>query len=525
MKTSLYIPANFDANKLIADKYGKQRKKMCPWMLMYICDRIFAPYLYYKEKYRKRDVHQSFTSLKSTYLKNINSNYIRHLNFLIEQGVIISDRKWQIGFKSIGFKLAENYMHEDLIQVPIENNSFIKKINYHKEMQRAKNPELDKLYKVRAGLLAVLNNKGFTINSEKALAEVNKVYAEKEAELKPDDRLRGYQLYKHKMEKYALKAVVGEINSKPCNVVIDKSGYRLHTPVTRLPKYLRKYLSINGQQLKAWDIKNSQPYLSILLLSHHNFYHSRAKIRGELILRDLDSELYGLIKPQLQHIKPITLQDYPETLENIGDLTLKNYMQNAINGLIYDNLVVIPKGEHGYDERRDAIKERFMELLFDEPRDTIRNRYVKEQYATPFKVFDLIKSVHTGRHKYKELSSSRNRRKRLLEEQRALQFNNQQNKNDLPVKRIEIPPKECRKVDLGYTKLATLLQRVESKIVLDIICKRLLQKYPSIPLITIHDSIATTDEYLKIVEDEMKECFAQIIGVAPKLNKEKWFEG
>ena len=46
---------------------------------------------------------------------------------------------------------------------------------------------------------------------------------------------------------------------------------RVHTNVTNLAEYLRKYISINGQKLYELDIANSQPYfLALLILNHGN---------------------------------------------------------------------------------------------------------------------------------------------------------------------------------------------------------------------------------------------------------------
>ncbi len=47
---------------------------------------------------------------------------------------------------------------------------------------------------------------------------------------------------------------------------VDNTSRRFHSNLTNLPESLRQFIRINGHQLANIDIKNSQPYLSIILL-------------------------------------------------------------------------------------------------------------------------------------------------------------------------------------------------------------------------------------------------------------------
>jgi hypothetical protein len=57
---------------------------------------------------------------------------------------------------------------------------------------------------------------------------------------------------------------------------------------------------------------------------------------------------------------------------------------------------------------------------------------------------------------------------------------------------------------------------------IDVIAKRISVEYPDAPIFTIHDSISTTEEYVDVVEDIMKEELSKAIGHAPKLAREDW---
>ena len=70
--------------------------------------------------------------------------------------------------------------------------------------------------------------------------------------------------------------------------------------------------------------------------------------------------------------------------------------------------------------------------------------------------------------------------------------------------------------------LACTLQRVESYIIIDVICKRIEIERPYLPIFTIHDSIATTagnEDYIKYL---MYDEFTRIIGYKPMLKTEYW---
>lgn len=72
------------------------------------------------------------------------------------------------------------------------------------------------------------------------------------------------------------------------------------------------------------------------------------------------------------------------------------------------------------------------------------------------------------------------------------------------------------------SKLACLLQNIESHIVLSVITKRIARKYPKAPLLTIHDSIATTTKYGNQVSDVMLHELTNLVGYKPKLKLDYW---
>ena len=71
----------------------------------------------------------------------------------------------------------------------------------------------------------------------------------------------------------------------------------------------------------------------------------------------------------------------------------------------------------------------------------------------------------------------------------------------------------------GYRDLACEMQRQESRLMIDRVCGRLMMEHPGCPVITIHDAIMTTAEWVETVRRIILEEFATI-GLRPALHVE-----
>jgi len=72
------------------------------------------------------------------------------------------------------------------------------------------------------------------------------------------------------------------------------------------------------------------------------------------------------------------------------------------------------------------------------------------------------------------------------------------------------------------TLLPRVLQFVESKLFLERISLRLSKEYPKAPIFTIHDSVATTTQYVDSFKKIITEELEKAIGFTPKLHLEEW---
>lgn len=79
----------------------------------------------------------------------------------------------------------------------------------------------------------------------------------------------------------------------------------------------------------------------------------------------------------------------------------------------------------------------------------------------------------------------------------------------------KLPPKE-------KSYLPILLQRLESKLMLEIVGKKVSEVLPEAPILTIHDSFLTTKKYAEQVKILMIDTFLQHTGIAPGIKMERY---
>ena len=80
----------------------------------------------------------------------------------------------------------------------------------------------------------------------------------------------------------------------------------------------------------------------------------------------------------------------------------------------------------------------------------------------------------------------------------------------------------CKLKAKKHNTLALLLQRIESYLILDVICKRISLEKPDLPIFTIHDCIATTVGNEQYVSNIIMEEMEKFVGIAPRVSFDYW---
>lgn len=155
---------------------------------------------------------------------------------------------------------------------------------------------------------------------------------------------------------------------------IDNTSGRLHSNITNMSKGLRPFLRIKGEPLVNIDIKNSQPYLSLLLLTNPTKVSYLTK-----------NPVFALL---LQTLNVSLSQD------------VKLYINLVISGQIYEYLMV-EFAKEGLILSRTETKRQVLRILFARnrmPKEEI-NRKARQIFIKSFPKVHRIFSKIRGREK------------------------------------------------------------------------------------------------------------------------------
>lgn len=251
---------------------------------------------------------------------------------------------------------------------------------------------------------------------------------------------------------------------------------RVHTNVTRLAKELRPCLRMGGRRLGAIDVVNSQPLLLALVVAQN---------RGRE-----DCTTSGPYTPQAGAARGrsvITMSNSAgDVAEVIGQPGVRSrsffaaadeerYLRLCEDGCLYEHMVTVLRGA-GLLVGREDIKHEFFRL-----------------YYGPTTPLHLLKS---------EVS-------RAFAVAFAAEFPS--------VLRVI---RAVKRRASNYRILSHRMQRAESRLIIETVCHRLMQEHPHVPLVTIHDSILTTSEYLALVRSAMRDAYSGL-GLRPRFKVER----
>lgn len=268
---------------------------------------------------------------------------------------------------------------------------------------------------------------------------------------------------------------IDKINHHEYEVHIDDTVHRLHSVITNMHSDYRNFLTYNGEELVNIDIKNSQPYLACAILNP--LFWSRDNQLGLTIFNLSDN----IIEPFLQQELYQSIFSFFQK-HKLSDFT--PYINMVKSGKFYEELANISRVKLGKNISRKEAKILMFYIFFssNQGRHTdplineLKKLFSKEIYPA---VADLFKIIKT---KCKSISA-----------------------------------------DKQHNRLACLLQNIESEIILQRCCKRIWDEANgTIPIFTIHDSIATTKPNLAFVKKVMEEELTKAIGVPPTLDVSYW---
>lgn len=406
------------------------------------------------------NTHKGYTLLKAAYLRRIvNSHILKRLLLEMQRlGLIERDEYYVKGEKSYGYRFTKRYSHRPTQRVACRRPKLAQRIinRRHADFRHYK--------PVHKHLFEWLGR--VKLDWQPALEAIQAMDFS-EAKLSPDE-----------MQELNLQLVQSIIDNHWEFTVCDYG--RVHTNVTRLAKDIRQLLKIDGKPLIALDVANSQPLILYvaLLKSLVGNDHPLASL-GDRFCTPADGFTHNSTNPAYQG-HPVATPDYyrhrivlprPPTIRCSFPADLQRYKELCESGALYQHLME-------------------------------RMQWTKDKES--FKDEELFRCLYGVNGPYD--SEGKYNPSRLQ-----------------PVLQADFPTIwrfiRSWKKKHGYKDLACQMQKAESKLVIEGVCGRLMREHPDCPLVTIHDAILTTPEWVDEVRRTMLEEFAKI-GIHPTLRVE-----
>ncbi|MBN8698840.1 MAG: hypothetical protein J0L54_04455 [Chitinophagales bacterium] len=507
--THLYIPENINEQELLKQypigNYSFKDGFNLLDMFFIISRLIEVPYFN-----RSLRNNEGYVTLKAQYMQFFVSSYHDYITYLESAGVITIDRHFIQGQKSRGYSFLEPYLSASTLrEIPVPLTARLYKRISKKENEFAISEQASKLYPY----LTKWFNAELTIKFEEANQIIDLIHllrkAEKRAIIRNTITILNSinemsksdfaDLRKAVRPIYEYKFGLLTIRKQRWVAKIDSTVFRLHTNLTNLKSELRYCLRYQGRDLVSIDIKNCQPYLSILLF-HPGFYESESRWQ----------EFYRKRKAVNTTLKPIT----PITLSH-NSITQSNLSFSFSHSSKYNHLITILLSEETADhESNSAISD----TLTDDLNEYIRHAAegtLYEYIGNELKIRGL--TIPEERGKIKEIVFQT-----LFTDNRYI------GQEEAEPKRIfaELFPTVARIFNLIKTSkseiLPITLQQIESELFLKRITKRVSMERPELPIFTIHDSIITKRGEEAYIESVIKNECEKAIGISPSVQIENY---
>ena len=293
---------------------------------------------------------ENCTPLKTTYIRKLVPQGDRYLFALIDLGIIERSGIAIKGETSYKYNFASEY-YSKYISLPLRNAKLKRRIEQAQEGLRKEAAK-----SIRGNSEQVIYLKQLTI----ADGYNEFIKSNYSAQTKQYNDIIGS----------ATRIINGAIIYKR-----DNTSGRFHSNITNMAKGLRPFLRINGEPLINCDIKNSQPYLSTILLTDPGKVSWMTK-----------NPAFALL---LQSLKVSLNQD------------VKNYIQFVISGQLYEFLMS-EFAKEGLILTRDETKRQVLRILFARnrsPKDETNRKarqIFKQRFPTVHRIFSKVRGSEKG---------------------------------------------------------------------------------------------------------------------------------
>jgi len=479
-KNYFLIPEELDVEILIANndptQFMRKGRKFNLIKLLTVIDTIYQIMANPKENEFAKD---NYTPVKLEYLRKYVDDAENYLKYLLNAEVILSDKHYIKNFKSKGYKFNHKYTGTPTVYETQKYDEEIHSVNFIGFDSNAK-----KLKHLRCWF-----NEKLTIDVEQALKEAYANYWQIDGEKLPiyfdgidfskvsnigvKNEARVFSSKEHeKQYDGLLRGLVYPLATyqhKEFRFKVDDSGERLHTNLTNLKSTLRKHVKYEGKPIVSFDVKNSQPFFLNVITTEKFWTTSKNTQQFNIAYLQRPSKQFPSVYRRYTK-DPLTMRAF---VESQYETTFEQFKKVTLDGSLYEYIQNKHVELTGEVLERDRVKHELIKLLYAKSPEFRKYRFDIEY---------TINQVFPGLIEFCDKFKS----------------------------------------DIEHNGLALLLQNVESTVILRIATANIAKKHPNMPLFTIHDSIATTDDYAPIlaplVTSEIEEC----VGLKPTIKAEKW---
>ena len=458
LEYTCFIPRNLDVDKFLSDNppsFEYQRD-----YFVYIISLIFSIPAHNKDF----DLVKSngFVPISSAILQSKIHEYKDYMKYLLDNNIFVTDGKYSNdGAKSLWYKFSNLYDEKIAIPVKITKYTLIKSIIYNSNPKEENYLPETPLEEV--AYLTKWFNSYLQIDMQGVENCLNQLM-EQERQA-PLTKIRAVSRFNQR------KIEVEKLYNHEYNLSVDRTSGRFHSPLTRLKSELRKFVTYNDEKLISLDLKNSQPFLSLVFTDIGLFRKNNLQDIISIYNKKFVSKSDNLIpSPQLVRLEQAIIESskHPDMTE---------YRKYVSEGTFYEHWAIL-SGRYGYTipelniDPRGEAKENIFQILFSSNTSIGGNEDIRLFSALFDSIYDIFRLVKQGR---------------------------------------------------GYhNTLACTLQYIESQLIIHRVCKTVAENNPEIPLFTIHDSIATTEKYVDYVQQVMQNIIKEAIGADPIIKREVW---
>ena len=285
---------------------------------------------------------------------------------------------------------------------------------------------------------------------------------------------------------------------------VSPANHRLNSTFTSFKKTMRPFVLCDGKPLCGIDISASQPYFLSSVMSNRFFTDKGAGFNLYSIYPEVYNELIS--KGYLINNASPTYSSNPEfgplDSSNPGFVTFNSSAASFSSSESFSQFPSPFMWGQFFDEKDIESITNYQNLPFD-----------SDFYKT-------LTSTYQGMAGKVEVSYEQQRRHFKDNMMLVLFDDNKSHRNTIEnIKSFKMMfPGVNKWIEMmfelvGNSRFSYLLQRTESYMVLNVVCREFHEKYPSRPIFSVHDAIYTHEEYLPDLQSLLLKRFYDITGV------------